>query len=308
MQETRDLSSRTTGSSVFDFDGDGAAEAVYSDEVFLRVYEGASGMPRLELCNTTGTLWEYPLVVDVDADDRAEIVVVSNDYGGQRCRDGSPGQHGLRVIGSASGSWVRSRRSWPQHTYHVTDRDEELGVPTREARSWEVAGLNSFRQNVQLEGLFDAPDLVISEMRLDARTCDTETAVIVRVANRGRAGAPAGVPVALYDVAPPLGSPIATTRTTRRLLPGEIEAFRMVVPMTLPPGTTRTYWARIDPGPVRFAELQQCRTTNDEGSVSAYCPPPPPCSLETRPCDTDADCCPEMGLTCNLGACIAGPG
>lgn len=308
MQDTRDLSSRTTGSSVFDFDGDGTAEVVYSDEVYLRVYEGMSGMPRLELCNTTGTLWEYPLVVDVDADDRAEILVVSNDYGDQRCRDGSAGQHGLRVIGSATGSWVRSRRSWPQHTYHVTDRDEDLGVPMVEARSWEVAGLNSFRQNVQLEGLFDAPDLVISDMRLDAGVCETETAVIVRVANRGRAGAPAGVPIALYDVMPPRGTPIATATTTRRLLPGEIEGFRMVVPMTLPPGATRVYWARIDPGPVRFSALQQCRTTNDEASVTAYCPPPPPCSLETQACDTDADCCPEMGLTCAAGTCIMGPG
>ncbi len=304
-QDTRDLSSRTTGSSVFDFDGDGAAEVVYSDESYIRVYEGSAGMPRLEQCNTTGTLWEYPLVVDVDADDRSEIVVVSNDYGGQRCRDGTPGVHGIRVIGSAGNSWVRARRQWPQHTYHVTDRDEELGVPAMEERSWERAGLNSFRQNVQLDGLFDAPDLIITEMRLDVAPCMTATTLVVRVANVGRAGAPAGVPIALYDTIPERGMPIATAMTSRRLLPGEAEIVRILVPTPLPPDTRRTYWAEIDPGST-YSELTQCRDMNDGATTEAYCPPPPPCGVEGVGCAVSADCC-EM-LSCVDDICVTGPG
>ena len=42
-QPSQDASSATTGSSIFDFEGDGEAEAVYGDECYLRVYEGASG-------------------------------------------------------------------------------------------------------------------------------------------------------------------------------------------------------------------------------------------------------------------------
>ena len=34
----RDRSSNSTGSTVFDFDGDGSVEVVYRDELFLRVY------------------------------------------------------------------------------------------------------------------------------------------------------------------------------------------------------------------------------------------------------------------------------
>jgi hypothetical protein len=307
MQDTRDLSSRTTGSSVFDFEGDGMAEIVYSDEAYIRVYEGMSGMPRLELCNTTATLWEYPLVVDIDADDRAEILVVSNDFGGQRCRDGSAGQHGLRVIGSASSSWVRTRRQWPQHTYHVTDRDEELGVPTREDRNWEIADLNSFRQNVQLGGLFDAPDLVILEMRFDVTTCMSETAFFVRVANLGRLGAPAGIPVHITDAMPPR-TPIATGMTTRRLLPGEVESLRIVVPMTLPIDTSRIYFSHVDPPPRRSTAFSECRTTNNIASTTAYCAPPPPCRVEGEPCVTVEDCCAGVGLMCLSGSCQTGPG
>jgi len=305
-QDTRDLSSRTTGSSVFDFDGDGAAEVIYSDENYLRVYQGSDGTPRLERCNTTGTLWEYPLVVDVDADDRSEIVVVSNDYGGQTCGDGSPGLHGVRVLGSASDSWVRSRRQWPQHTYHVTDRDDELGVPAVEERSWERTGLNSFRQNVQVEGLFDAPDLVIREMRLDVGTCTTETIFVLRVANVGRAGAPAGVPVVLYDMIPARRMPIAMATTTRRLLPGEVEILRIRVPMTLPPDMRRTYWAAIAPPPMGYAPLAQCRTTNDEAMADVYCPSPPPCGVEGVGCAVSGDCC--EGLMCVDDLCVTGPG
>ncbi|MFO0710085.1 MAG: hypothetical protein U0353_09620 [Sandaracinus sp.] len=308
MQDTRDLSSRTTGSSVFDFEGDGSAEIVYSDEAYLRVYEGSFGMPRLELCNTTATLWEYPLVADVDADDRAEMVVVSNDFGGQRCRDGSPGQHGVRVIGSRTSSWVRTRRQWPEHAYHVTERDEELGVPPHEARSWETAGLNSFRQNVQTTGLFDAPDLVVLEIRMDTPTCMTETAFFVRVANLGRLGAPAGVPVGIYDRMPTGGPALVTGHTTRRLLPGEVESLRLVVPMTLPLDTTRTYWAQVDPLPRASTAFTECRTTNNVLDTRAYCAPPPPCHVEGESCATVADCCEGVGLMCVDGLCATGPG
>src|SRR5205823_4798822 len=41
--DTQDYSSRVTGSSVFDFEGDGKAEAIYNDEHDLRVYNGADG-------------------------------------------------------------------------------------------------------------------------------------------------------------------------------------------------------------------------------------------------------------------------
>ena len=37
---TKDGSSQRTGSSVFDFDGDGRSEVIYADEWFLRIYPG----------------------------------------------------------------------------------------------------------------------------------------------------------------------------------------------------------------------------------------------------------------------------
>ena len=76
---SQDHSSSITGSSVFDFDRDGKAEAVYADECFVRVYDGSSGEVLFSWGRTSGTWNENPIIADVDGDHRAEIVIGSND-------------------------------------------------------------------------------------------------------------------------------------------------------------------------------------------------------------------------------------
>lgn len=78
VQQSQDYSSNTTGSSVFDFDGDGRAEVVYGDECFTRVYDGITGKVLYSRYRTSCTWYENPLVVDTDADFNAEIVSTSN--------------------------------------------------------------------------------------------------------------------------------------------------------------------------------------------------------------------------------------
>jgi outer membrane protein assembly factor BamB len=75
---TEDDSSASTGSSVFDFNGDGASEAVYNDEYFFRVYDGASGGLLFQEHNSSRTRTEYPVIADVDGDGNAEIVFPAN--------------------------------------------------------------------------------------------------------------------------------------------------------------------------------------------------------------------------------------
>ncbi len=63
---TSDVSSNMTGSSVFDFDGDGTAEVVYADEENLFIFDGPTGVDRLAPTgfesgdHRNGTLQEYP--------------------------------------------------------------------------------------------------------------------------------------------------------------------------------------------------------------------------------------------------------
>jgi hypothetical protein len=79
---TQDLSSSSTGSSVFDFQGDGVAEVLYADECFFHIYDGLTGQELVDpiLPSSSGTLSEYPLVADVDGDGNAEMILISSEY------------------------------------------------------------------------------------------------------------------------------------------------------------------------------------------------------------------------------------
>ena len=93
---SQDQSSNKTGSSVFDFEGDGAAEAVYGDECFVRVYDGATGEVHYSGPRSSCTWHEVPVIADVDGDFRTEIVVGSNDNCAVSCPAIDPIHPGLR--------------------------------------------------------------------------------------------------------------------------------------------------------------------------------------------------------------------
>ncbi len=265
-----DCSSRQTGSSVFDFDGNGQAEVVYADEQYLRIYDGPTGAVLFETCNTTGTLWEYPLVADVDNDGHADIVAISNDYSSITCPlDGSQ-QQGVRVFGDVEGKWVRTRRIWNQHAYHVTNVEEDGSIPPVETTNWTVPSLNNFRQNVQPEGEFSAPDLIVS---LGPDCSPMAYGIVATVRNIGRAAVPAGVPVTFYAGDPAAGGTLlGTMSTTKELYPAEGEDLTLVPEenvQALRDGLVEAY-AIVDEGnPVHT--WRECRPDNNAASALVPC-------------------------------------
>ncbi|MEO1270946.1 MAG: hypothetical protein AAFX99_22895, partial [Myxococcota bacterium] len=221
---TRDFSSASTGSSVFDFEGDGRAEVVYNDELFLRIYDGEGGeldedgdgfkdaRILFELPNPSGTLLEYPLIVDVDNDGNAEIVVPANNYAFE-------GTTGLRVFGDANDNWVRTRRIWNQHAYHVTHVTEDGQVVEQEPLWWQSRATNSFRLNVQPEGVLNAPNLVVEELTWDDSSCDARLTFTARVANIGSLGVREGVSVVFWLGTPEEGGEVLCDALTEQPLP-----------------------------------------------------------------------------------------
>jgi hypothetical protein len=265
-----DCSSRQTGSSVFDFDGNGQAEVVYADEQYLRIYDGPTGTILFETCNTTGTLWEYPLVADVDNDGHADIVAISNDYSSITCPADGSQQSGVRVFGDQEGKWVRTRRIWNQHAYHVTNVEEDGTIPTIETPNWTVPRLNNFRQNVQPEGEFSAPDLVVSV----GPDCSPQAyGIVATVRNIGRAAVPAGVPVTFYAGDPAAGGVLlGTMNTTKELYPAEGEDL-VLAPMSsvqeLRDGVVEA-WVVVDEGnPVHT--WRECRPENNDAAAFVPC-------------------------------------
>ncbi|MBQ9816452.1 MAG: VCBS repeat-containing protein [Proteobacteria bacterium] len=76
---SQDASSGQTGSSLFDFDGDGRAEAVYADECFTRIYDGKTGKVLFSAKRSSSTSIEAPTIADIDGDGSAEIVMGSDN-------------------------------------------------------------------------------------------------------------------------------------------------------------------------------------------------------------------------------------
>lgn len=217
---THDCTSGVTGSSAFDFNGDGKAEAVYSDEYHLSMFDGVTGQNLMpSTCNTTGTLWEFPVVADVDNDGQADIIVASNAYS-TTCPDDSSRQSGIRVFGSASGSWARTRPIWNEHTYHVTNVSESGKVPAVEPSNWTQPGLNDYRFNRQSGSAFAAPDAVVVRV---APQCGTAYGLVATVRNVGTAPLPPGVTVGFYVGTAPNGTSLGTAVTTKALYPAEAE-------------------------------------------------------------------------------------
>ncbi len=76
---SQDKSSGATGSSLFDFDGDGQTEAVYADECFTRVYDGKTGEVLFSTRRSSSTSIEAPVIADIDNDGSAEILMGSDE-------------------------------------------------------------------------------------------------------------------------------------------------------------------------------------------------------------------------------------
>lgn len=164
-KDTRDCSSSITGSSLFDFNGDGKPEILYGDELYVRIYDGLTGNTQFALPNPSGTLLEHPIVVDVDGNKSSELITVSNNY----MSDGFYNDAGvdkeivknvvpgIYVYESQSKiGWVPTRKVWNQYAYFVNNVTEDL-----KASSWtptaKSAGASLFRQNLihELEKVCD---------------------------------------------------------------------------------------------------------------------------------------------------------
>jgi FG-GAP repeat len=210
-QPSQDASSNVTGSSVFDFDANGSAEAVYADECYLRVYEGATGKVIYSAARSSGTTYENPVIVDVDGDYRTEIVSAVNDYAGTLgCAAADPlypsaqfsTNHGIVVLRDIEDRWAASRPVWNQHAYAVTHVGDHGEIPKTSAvkLNWKDPTLNNFRQNVQgdLTALGD-PDLTAGG-DVGAVKCNGNIATIeAQVCNRGTLPMVSGTEVAFYE-------------------------------------------------------------------------------------------------------------
>ena len=228
---TTDCSSACTGSSVFDFDGKGIAPGGLLQQGLpphLQRHRRRRGLADVQ--HDRRPWRSCPVIADVDNDGHANIVVVSNAYAAAaapgseiHCSDdptdaGAPyAQAGIRVFGDANGTWVRTRAIWNQHSYHVTNVNDDGTIPQNELANWLQPGLNNFRQNKSPGLEFAAAALAVTV----GPTCPGPTALVAVVRNLGQAAVPAGVVVGFYEGTPP-GTKLGQALTTQDPVPAGV--------------------------------------------------------------------------------------
>ena len=215
---TEDDSSRVTGSTLFDFNGDGSVEVIYNDECFFRIYDGKTGKTLFKEPSESRTRIEHPIVADVDHDGNAEIVFgVSNESGFCSLRGQSNEQGieysdlynaGLEVWGDPQDRWVSARRIWNQHTYHVTNITESGQIPLHEPPLWiEQSGrnYNAYRTQPSSSGI--APDLIVQNAQASTvTTCNSDLNTVLTlnmsatIQNQGDLRVGSGISLSFYGV------------------------------------------------------------------------------------------------------------
>ncbi len=172
--------------SMFDFDGDGALEVVLADAAEVRVLDGLTGATLWSDGHSSPTVFEYPVVVDLDADGSAEIV---SSYG-----VGSFG--GVAVWSHRAAQWAAAGSTWGRYDFHPANLTDG-GAPAESPGPWTL-----------YNGLRSRPAVAPPNFRLDlaavagasciAACPDGVARAAWGVANLGEADIPAGISAAVY--------------------------------------------------------------------------------------------------------------
>jgi len=313
-----------TGSTVYDFNGDGLNELVYRDEDHLRIlYGGAAPFPpqvdaernwfRIPCGSITSD--EYAIIADVDNDGETEIAVTGYTFSGTNS-PASDYRGRLQVFESDADPWMPCRNVWNQYNYFVVNINDDLSIPKQQQlHHLELPGpgsgnrlLNRYlSQRPQINEDF-LPFLPVADAEADSAwvSCENDSIVVhLQLCNPGSAALPAGTAVAFYDADPTVvnAALIGTALSTPVALePDSCAIFQFKLPR---PGSGTLFGVANDDGskarPYDLAtefpvtNLPECNYLNNIFSVS---PDFPLLQLDT----INGDCFGNPGSATVIGA------
>ena len=182
--------SGATAASIFDFEGDGIPDVVYIDEVKMYAFDGPTG--GIKFSNdkhASGTMFDYPVVADVDGDDQAEILVCHNGF-----------DTAFSVYGDQDESWMPSRSVWNQYAYHINNINDDLSIPTNPVTSFEHS--NTWHSGVMTTaGEINRSNVEVEIVDVCTDECDDGLLwLTVRLKNTGESVVPTGTTMSIYGV------------------------------------------------------------------------------------------------------------
>ncbi|MCD7971608.1 MAG: T9SS type A sorting domain-containing protein [Candidatus Azobacteroides sp.] len=194
-KDTSDSSGATT-MSMFDFDLDGEVELVYRDETHLRILD-KDGNNRVAIPCYSPTHTEYPVVVDIDNDDHADIIVSGSLDKIDREK--------IRLIHfrHPKNTWAKCRKVYNQFGFNPIYINEDLTIPQYPLNpatefiskngTKRIKPFNHFLQQVtdlngEGETLYHGPDLYFDKNFQDQIIWDTSNdklIITIGVNNKG---------------------------------------------------------------------------------------------------------------------------
>lgn len=219
--------SSMSGNTLFDFEGDGSTEVIYSDEPNVYVWRtqpceadmvtgvypcSDAGYYAKELFRTSsgsGTRTDYPLVVDVDADDQPEIVLTAQATSGPS--DTKRGY--ISVYECTNVPFVKTRKVWNQNGFFNTNINDDLTIPANQQSHYTNAIASSGKkymngflsQNTFLDNtgkpIYPAPDPNVTSFvpSVNSSTGCNQVTFNVSMNNPGDAIVPSGMYISVFE-------------------------------------------------------------------------------------------------------------
>ena len=252
-------SSGATGASIFDFDADGTPEVVYIDEIQMFAFNGSDGTIKFHSDeHDSGTMYDYPVIADLDADGHAEIIVANE------------GNSGITAYRDSNNSWAPARDVWNQHAYTITNINDDLSVPQTATPNFTL--YNNYHAAVEtVDGELLADELEPELLDTCDADCD-EGALFVwgRGRNSGANELPAGVSFALFGMPGNvlLGVEVTTTATPAL---STTEALEFAVDADLLSGVTSLELRADDDGTGTSAVAECVESNNTWAEDGSWC-------------------------------------
>jgi len=254
------------GCSGYDFDGDGTYEILYADSQRMLVMDGTDGttlMSREEHASTT--IWEYPVVADVDGDFSAEIVFVSNTLGVGSSDTDIPG---VVMLGHPEDAWLASGPTWHVHDFAVTNINADGSLPAA-PRYWLEDNVFRARPAINTDiGI----DLIASITDVCFTGCgeDDVMKVSVEVANQGLYPVGEGVPVSVFANNGGSLELVGIQNTEQTISPG-MSAGGMVITLPATDIGSDGLTVRVDELGAGFGLVDECDELNNAAHWEGSC-------------------------------------